>query len=796
MLEPIKPPDEEDRLHDLCGLAVLDTPSEERFDRITRTACRMFGVPTALISLVDANRQWFKSRQGLTAQETPRNISFCGHAILDKHAFVVTDAAADNRFADNPLVTGDLHLRFYAGYPLRGPRGFHIGTLCLIDYQARPFSPADEAALADLAAWAENELSNQALADALEQFRISELRLSETSRLHQAILNGCNFSIISTDTNGAIVTFNQGAQKMLGYSSTEMMGQSPAILHDAAEMQARAAQLSQETGGEIRPGFDVFVALARKGVVDEREWIYRRKDGSTLPVQLSVTALFDGPTVTGYLGIAYDLTERKRIESLKNEFISTVSHELRTPLTSIRGSIGLLAAGAVGEIPTRAKSLLDIAKSNCERLVRLINDILDIEKIESGNMRFCCDVHAINPLLEAAMGGIHAYAQQYGVHVELALPPYDVHVNVDPDRLSQVLLNLLSNAIKFSPAGGVVSLRLEALDDMVRISVMDRGDGIPEEFQARIFKKFAQADSSDTRSKGGTGLGLNISKAIVERLRGNIGFQSTVGQGSTFWVELPRVNIAPPQFTQDAQVLICEDDPDVARLLSMYLSQAAIMADIASDAAQARRMLLAHPYQALTLDLALPGEDGLSLLGWVRKQPALHDLAVIVVSAHAGDAPQQARGRAFGVLDWISKPFSEERLLQALQRVRDIHGIPHILYVGELTDKQHDLEAMLQRSFKVMHASNLLEAQDLLSDYSFALILLDLDVQGNSGAELLARLPERNRNASVVLLSSVAVSQEVAQRVEAALIKSDTSNESLLALLQKLISPMLRQAAG
>jgi PAS domain S-box-containing protein len=681
MLEPIKPPDECERVGELHALCLLDTAPEERFDRITRTAQRLFGVATALVSLVDDERQWFKSARGLGATETARNISFCGHAILHDGAFIVADAAADWRFADNPLVTGPPHIRFYAGMPLHGPHGYRVGTLCIMDPAPRAFDALDAAALADLGMLVEAELNsrglsqNVVLAKANEarlraildnvvegiitidqrgtietvnpasvaifgyaedevighnikmlmpqpyqrehdgylknycetgkakvigsgrevlgrrkdgsifplELAVSELQLggrrvfsgivrditerkhaadallaasrqlAATTGLQQAILNSANFSMIATGVDGIIKMFGAGAERMLGYAGADLIDlQTPAILHDPAEVAARAQALSAELGRPIEPGFETLMAQARAGRPDEMEWTYIRKDGGRLPVMLSVTAVKDEHGVlTGYLGIAYDLTERKKIEQMKNEFISTVSHELRTPLTSIRGSLGLLAAGSIGAIPQAAHVLLDIANNNCERLVRLINDILDIEKIESGNMPLNTVTQPILPLAQQAIESTEAYAAQHGVRFLLqpGAGSGNAYVMVDADRIIQVMVNLLSNAAKFSPEGADVKVILAQTPGWVRMAVIDQGPGIGEQFRAHIFKKFAQADSSDTRQKGGTGLGLSISKAIIEKHQGRIGFNPAPGAGTEFYFELPSLAVPAPQAT-------------------------------------------------------------------------------------------------------------------------------------------------------------------------------------------------------------------------------------------------------
>jgi PAS domain S-box-containing protein len=669
LLEPQIPANDSERVAELCSLHILDTRPEERFDRITATVQRVFHVPIALITLVDRNRQWFKSNIGLPATQTPRKISFCGHAILNDEAFVVPDASLDPRFADNPLVTGEPRIRFYAGVPLHSTSGARLGTLCVIDKKPRTIAASDIETLRDLAKWAELELNLYSVAQANDMTREKESRLqaivdhageaiitidnmglvetfnpaaermfgytpdqivgktvqtlaapryrhdvddflstlsevgiasgghirrqvfarridgsrfpadlvvsqmkingwraftgivrdisrrrraadevkklnrqlAESLSLQQAILNSTNYAIIAVNTFGEVTLFNDGAQRMLGYTEEEMKSQGALMdLCDPAEVAERAEQLSLELDRPIRIGPEVWMAKAREGLTDEAEWTYIRKDGSRLPVVLSITAVWDDQAaLAGFVGIAHDLSERKKIENMKNEFVSTVSHELRTPLTSIRGSLGLLVGGAVGEMPAPAKALLNMANKNCERLVRLINDILDVEKIESGSMRFEPVVQPLLPLLEQAVNATQAFAAQHDVEFDLQYQGGDISAAVDADRLAQVTVNLLSNAAKFAPAGDVVEVRLSRAGRYARVSVVDRGPGIPDAFHDRIFQKFAQADASDTRHLGGTGLGLNISKAIIEKHHGRLDFISEPGVRTEFYYELP-----------------------------------------------------------------------------------------------------------------------------------------------------------------------------------------------------------------------------------------------------------------
>jgi PAS domain S-box-containing protein len=261
--------------------------------------------------------------------------------------------------------------------------------------------------------------------------------------------------------------------------------------------------------------------------------------GREIPVSHQVLAIRDGRGVLRYYAaILRDITERKEVERLKNEFVSTVSHELRTPLTSIRGSLGLLAGGVAGAIPEGARDLVEMAKSNTERLIRLVNDILDLEKMDSGKMELQRDKLSMDKLVESALAGLAGLSSATGVPLAWKAGQ-EVEVVGDHDRLIQVITNLVSNAIKFSPQGSEVRVELAQHDEMLRVSVVDQGPGINPDKRDQLFKRFQQLDGSDTRKKGGTGLGLAISKAIVEQHGGRIGLDSELAKGSTFWFELP-----------------------------------------------------------------------------------------------------------------------------------------------------------------------------------------------------------------------------------------------------------------
>lgn len=491
--------------------------------------------------------------------------------------------------------------------------------------------------------------------------------------------------------------------------------------------------------------------------------------------------------------IVSDITDRKRVDRLKNEFISMVSHELRTPLTSIRGSLGLIAAGTAGKVSAQAQSLVDIAYKNSERLIRLINDILDIEKIESGKMVFELKPIELMPLVNQAIEANIAYGHQFGVEfaIESELP--DARVNADSDRLTQVLTNLLSNAAKFSPRGSTVDVGVARHNSTLRVSVSDHGSGIPEEFRSRMFQKFAQADSSTTRQKGGTGLGLNISKAIVERLGGQIGFETEPDTGTTFYFDLPEWHAdtkkLKPFSAHKPRVLICEDDHDTAMLLKLMLEQSGYAPEIAYGAMEAKEMLLQNDYAGMTLDLVLPDEDGISLIRELRGQDRTRDLSIVVVSMSAEKGRSELNGDAVQVIDWISKPIDPTRLLNAVkQAVARAPSRPaRILHVEDDPDILEVVSVILGNIAQLDRATTLSTARRLLRETRYDLVILDLEMPDGSGVDLLPWLREHEPVVPAVIFSVGEVKKETAAMVSATLVKSRTSNEKLVQTIQSLI---------
>ena len=504
------------------------------------------------------------------------------------------------------------------------------------------------------------------------------------------------------------------------------------------------------------------------------------------------------------IGVNIDITERKKVDRMKNEFISTVSHELRTPLTSIKGSLGLIRSGVTGEMPPKLGTMLDIAYNNSDRLVRLINDILDIEKIEAGKMNFKMVNLDLVALIEEAVDANQGYAKEHNVTFKITYFGGEQKIHADHDRLIQALTNLLSNAAKFSPDRGVVEVGLVRDGQILRVEVSDHGHGIPAAFHNKIFGKFSQADSSDTRQKGGTGLGLSITKAIIEHHGGIIGFKSEEGVGTTFWFELPACKddliedheddlLSVPLDGDAPTILICEDDVDIARVLRGILNRSGFHADVAHSSAEALQMLAQRDYQAMTLDLVLKDGHGMDLLKTLRQESRNADIPVIVVSALADAvAHQYRRGENMTVSSWQKKPIDSSRLIASLQGVMqgsDSEG-ERILHVEDDPDIRKVVAALIGEQVEVIAAATLDSATKLIQQFTFDLVVLDLTLPDGSGEEFLGCLANsRNRTTPVVVFSAREMNVMDGRGVDAALMKSKTSNELLLTTLRAALSP-------
>ncbi len=558
MIAPPLPPNEAERLAALRSLGVANSGVEERFERLTRLAVSLFQVPIALLTLVEKNELRFKAKFGLNGTNAvARDESFCAHALLSHEPLVVSDAAADPRFADNPFVTGEPHIRFYAGQPIATPDGHRLGTLCIIDRQPRTLDAGQFASLRDLAHLAEDALFNTDLHTTAQRLNEREDELRHTERQYRDIFENVACGISQTTRDGRYLNANPALARILGYDS-------------AAEMMHLVSDIGQQLFVHPEQREELMQRLESCGDgIDGFECEMHRKDGVTVWVSQNVRRVCDAGGRLLYFMTSYeDITSRRyalaaqaqaadtamQTAQLKSEFLSTMSHEIRTPMHGIIGMANLLLNTQLNDEQQELAKLI----GNCgDNLLSLVNNILDFSKIESGGMEIHLAPFDLQRCTKESLGPLGIIAKEKGVAVSCAIDPRIPPVLIsDASWLRQIFNNLVSNALKFTPAGGSVEISVtgdpldpadlpehvgaalepypEAVPWMFHFTVRDTGVGIAEEKLHRLFKPFSQADSAISRQYGGTGLGLAICHRLCEMLGGSIWLESEVGMGTSF----------------------------------------------------------------------------------------------------------------------------------------------------------------------------------------------------------------------------------------------------------------------
>ncbi|MGK2859217.1 MAG: CHASE domain-containing protein [Thermoanaerobaculia bacterium] len=576
----------------------------------------------------------------------------------------------------------------------------------------------------------------------------SEDALADSHNAMQAVLDAATeVAIMASDLDGVVRIFNRGAERILGVSAEEIVGRHSIELIQRFEEVPQREEEAVRLHGRWLGGFDLFVEKARHGVVEEREWTYRRPDGERLTLTLAVSPLRNAQNeIIGFLGVAKDVTlwnraieelgasesrvrsiiqnslggvmtfnrkgiieslnpaaetmfgygerelagrhfsvlldgpdqppaefreskyasaigtvtdlvgrrrsgdrfpleialfsfdeaaqtyyaahmmdvsKRYEVDRLKHDFVSTVSHELRTPLTSIRGALGLVASGALGELGAEARDMIGVAERNSVRLINLINDILDIERLESGRMEMSPARTTMKTIIDRSLENVATLADQEGVTLEVRST--DGMLLADEDRIVQVLINYLSNAIKFSAPGATVTVTSEQRQGSIECSVEDHGTGIGAEAQKKLFQRFERVDASDSRRRGGTGLGLAISKAIVAHHGGSVGLRSEEGQGSTFWFKLPAVAAR-----SSIDLLVIEDDEPLLVVIERLLRRDGVTIRTATSGRLGLGAIEAQTPDLLVLDVDLPDGDGYEVVDELRRHEGWRSMPLLV----------------------------------------------------------------------------------------------------------------------------------------------------------------------
>ncbi len=558
-MSPTTPSSEAARLAALQAYRILDTPPEREYDDLAALAAEICGAPIAAISLVDESRQWFKAAVGFAERETPRDISFCSVAIRapGDDLFVVADATRDPRFASYANVTGEPHIRFYAGAPLVSSDGFALGSLCVIDRRPRTLTSAQERTLRVL---------RRHVVNALELRRLLHAQRATIEQLH-------------------------------------------------------ATQRALEE--------------ARAGAVAATE--------------------------------------------AKSRFLATMTHEIRTPLSAISGLAGWLDDAPLA--PEHREAVEGI-RASTELLLRLVNDVLDLAKVESGRMELELAPFSPRDCVRRSLDLVRPSAVAKGLRLDLEVAD-DVPALVrgDATRITQVLINLLGNAVKFTAAGSVhLRVRVDRRESdslLLGFAVRDTGIGLDPAQAEHLFQEFTQADASTTRKYGGTGLGLAISRRLVELHGGRLTVDSRPGEGATFAFT---VRVQPAGATGDrtigadfarrhpCRILLVEDDPVNRKIAAYLLQRLGYSAESAANGRDAVAAWRSGPFDLVLMDMEMPVMDGLAATAAIRAETGRPQPRIVMLSAHTDEA-QRRRCLAAGADDYLTKPLQLDRLAATIARV-------------------------------------------------------------------------------------------------------------------------------
>ena len=612
-----------------------------------------------------------------------------------------------------------------------------------------------------------------------------ESRVEELNRQKEFILNSVADGIFGANPESGVDFVNPAAAAMLGAVPSDLIGQSiHALVHAAADDcgdQCRLRRVLQSH--ENSSGQDVFY----------------RNDGSSFPVEFSITPMQEQGVVVGSVLSFRDISQRYALDRMKDEFISTVSHELRTPLTSIRGALGLLSHGLLGEMNDKAANLLRIAVSNSDRLVRLINDILDLERMQSGRAPLTFRPCAVNEIVRQVADGMQPVADSAGVKILVEAEP--VAVEADADRLIQVLTNLVSNAIKFSPPDSEIRIMVAQSRDGASLSVIDRGRGIPVDKLESIFDRFRQVDASDSRQKGGTGLGLAICRTIVQQHGGRIWAERNADQGSTFRVLLPdrsRLEGQPdsflPQSIREDTVLVCEPEADARRGIVEGLRRNNYRILEAENREQTMQLARHFSLGAILLGVSNHPRNGVETLQALKADARTAQVPVVVLSLLSpADRPTAAEAADA----WLQKPLNETVLLTELARLlKGANEHATVLLVEDDEDLARVILATFERAgIGVHHASRLRRAKELCETVRPDLIILDLSLPDGHGLELVdwLRTKKELRHLPLVVYSAGEVAGSEQERFKLGHTEFLTKAKVQPAEVEALVSTMLRR---
>ncbi|HEY0787438.1 MAG TPA: ATP-binding protein, partial [Thermoanaerobaculia bacterium] len=661
---------EADRLTALRSIRSLTRQPEPHFDELARLAAEIFGVPFAVIGFVDDSLEWFKSRIGIPADSTDRDLGFCSETIGAEDLLVVPDATTDARFAANPLVTAAPNVRFWAGVPLLHD-GWPIGAIGVLDRHPHQVSPAQMRALGVVARQvvARIELAEAAVGARKASEEAADLRemLRESDERFRDLFEHADDWVMSIGADGRILHTNRACLHALGYE--ELAKKS---IYDLVDGDAKAAFA------------DSFDRVMLSGAAERIETVFVTVDGHRVTVEggLNPKIVADRPVLARV--IFRDISDRKRYEAelalardaalesarLKSQFLTNVSHEIRTPMNGVIGMLDLLLDT---ELTPEQTEYVKTALSSAESLLATINNILQISKLEAGKAGVTLgdfDVQrTVGRVFEVMEVAVIGKPVKLLMEVDPSLP---LVLRGDVAKFRQALTNIVANAVKFTSEGTV---RLRVLRDrdtdthvLVRVEVEDTGPGIPDEIRPHLFEAFTQADGSTTREFGGIGLGLATARRLIELLGGVLGLESRVGFGTTVWFTVPFEKRAENRAAGDAhrkdlegaRVLLVESGETSHRIIQHYLSEWKVAMDAVPspmDALRRARRAATNgtPFDVVIFDLRMAGLDGWEFAEAFRSDSSLDECALVMI-VPLGERVDEKAAAEKGIARCASKP--------------------------------------------------------------------------------------------------------------------------------------------
>ncbi|HXK42048.1 MAG TPA: response regulator [Anaerolineae bacterium] len=559
----------------------------------------------------------------------------------------------------------------------------------------------------------------------------------------QAILEGIADGVLVADARGKIILFNAAAERILTLNRAQAVGRS-------------LSEVLGFYGDKVRGWLEqIAVWEAEPGSYQSGDFLSERLELGRQVVSMHLSPVIS--PIREFLGIVAafrDITAEVEADRAKSEFVSTVSHELRTPMTSVKGYVDLLLMGATGPLTDIQVQFLNIIRNNTDRLTSLVNDLLDMSRIEGGKVELHCQPVDMAELIRQVAVTLTPKIEEKGLQLRTVLPEGLPLAYGDPDRMVQILTNLVANAFKYTPMGGEIAIYAYVREEMFHVAVADTGIGISPEDQSRIFSRFYRVDNPLVLEAGGTGLGLAITVSLVQMHGGQIAVESELGEGSIFTVTFPlaegeaTVPVGRPpaglRANAVATVLVVEDDPEVAEMLRLTLEHEGHRVVVAASGEAALRLARQEQPDLISLDIRLPDLDGFEVLQLLKRNPETASIPVVIVSV----VFDQDRGLRLGAVDYFTKPVDETRLLQVVKRV--LTGKGTVLVVDDDRDTLTLLRTALRRQgLQVRTVTRGERALRMAQEQPPSLILLDLKLPGMDGYEVLQQLKRHPATANI-----------------------------------------------